>query len=191
MSAADLGTAGEFLVMAARLMRLKARELLPSDQKDELEEMEYLLDRQALIDQMLEYQKFKQAARALRDIEARHFGAMPRGLPEKPGLAAEEATEAGVYDLLTAFRAVVLDRPRIPVHEVEIDDVTIEDRMQHVETELLRNGRLLFEDLFESDPRRSMTSPAAIWFCTSSSSTAMRAGPALAPRFVSPMTSGV
>src|SRR5260221_33930 len=54
-----LANAGEFLVMAARLMRLKARELLPADQKDELEEMEYELDRQALIQQMLEYQKFK------------------------------------------------------------------------------------------------------------------------------------
>src|SRR6187549_425469 len=54
----NLANAGEFLVMAARLMRLKARELLPADQKDELEDMEYELDRQALIQQMLEYQKF-------------------------------------------------------------------------------------------------------------------------------------
>ncbi len=149
----ELANAGEFLVMAARLMRLKARDLLPADQKDDLEEMEYLLDRQALIAQMLEYQKFKEAARALRSIEAQHFGAFPRGRPERFGEGAE-AEEAGVYDLLTAFRSVLSQVPRIPVHEVEIDDVTIEDRMQHVETELLSCGRSLFEDLFESDPRR-------------------------------------
>jgi chromatin segregation and condensation protein Rec8/ScpA/Scc1 (kleisin family) len=136
-------------------MRLKARELLPSDQKDELEEMEYLLDRQALIAQMLEYQKFKEAARALRAIEAQHYGALPRGRPEKPGIGESDAQgDAGIYDLLAAFRTVLLERPRIPVHEVEIDDVTIEDRIQHVETELIRAGRVLFEDLFESDPRR-------------------------------------
>ena len=45
-------------------------------------------------------------------------------------------------------------RPRIPVHEVEIDEVTIEDRMQHVEAELVAVGRILFEDLFGNDPRR-------------------------------------
>jgi chromatin segregation and condensation protein Rec8/ScpA/Scc1 (kleisin family) len=149
-----LSNAGEFLVMAARLMRLKARELLPSDQKDDLEEMEYLLDRQALIAQMLEYQKFKDAARGLRAIEAQNFGAFPRGRPETPGSEDAEDHEAGVYDLLSAFRSVLLQQSHIPVHEVEIDDVTIEDRMQYVESELLRSKRCLFEDLFESDPRR-------------------------------------
>jgi chromatin segregation and condensation protein Rec8/ScpA/Scc1 (kleisin family) len=158
MQKANLGEAGEFLVMAARLMRLKARELLPAEDKDELEEMEYLLDRQALIAQMLEYQKFKEAARSLRSIESKHFGAFPRGRSERPGHdgddAEEEDGEAGVYDLLAAFKSVLQQRPRIPVHEVEIDEVTIEDRMQHVETELLRAGRILFEDLFGNDPRR-------------------------------------
>ena len=69
---------------AARLMRLKARELLPADQKDELEEMEYKLDRQELIAQMVEYQKFKEASRSLRSLEARHFGGFPRGRSERP-----------------------------------------------------------------------------------------------------------
>jgi chromatin segregation and condensation protein Rec8/ScpA/Scc1 (kleisin family) len=174
----DLGEAGEFLVMASRLMRLKARELLPADDKDPLEEMEYLLDRQALIAQMLEYRKFKEAARSLRDIEAKNFGAFPRGRSEKPpgapgaiagpgagGSPAEASggpsgddydgeSEAGIYDLLAAFKSVLAIKPRIPVHEVEIDEVTIEDRMQHVETELLEAGRVLFEDLFGNDPRR-------------------------------------
>lgn len=176
---ADLSEAGEFLVMASRLMRLKARELLPADDKDPLEEMEYLLDRQALIAQMMEYRKFKEAARSLRDIEARNFGAFPRGRPEKPpagalaaldktagapgvslpALAGAEAwddegeSEAGIYDLLAAFKSALALKPRIPVHEVEIDEVTIEDRMQHVETELVSVGRILFEDLFGNDPR--------------------------------------
>jgi hypothetical protein len=66
----------------------------------------------------------------------------------------EDEAEAGIYELLAAFRAVMAQRPRIPVHEVEIDEVTIEDRMQHVETELVSAGRILFEDLFGNDPRR-------------------------------------
>src|SRR5690606_8746976 len=63
-------------------------------------------------------------------------------------------SEVGVYDLLAAFKDVLKQRPRIPVHEVEIDEVTIEDRMQHVEAELVGAGRILFEDLFGNDPRR-------------------------------------
>lgn len=150
----NLSNAGEFLVMAARLMRLKARELLPADQKDELEEMEYELDRQALIQQMLEYQKFKEAARVLRNFEANHFGAFGRGRADAPDEdKGEIEEEAGVFDLLAAFRNVVLQRPRPPVHEVEIDDVTIEDRMQEVEILLNERGRSLFEDLFADDTR--------------------------------------
>ena len=151
----DLSIAGEFLVMAARLMRLKARELLPADQKDELEDMEYELDRQALIQQMLEYQKFKEAARVLRNFEGKNFGAFGRGRDdtgeEKPESETEE--EAGIFDLLVAFRSVVLSKPKIPVHEVEIDDVTIEDKMQEVEIALQERGRSLFEDLFSHDTR--------------------------------------
>ncbi|MEO6098056.1 MAG: segregation/condensation protein A, partial [Fibrobacteria bacterium] len=151
----NLSNAGEFLVMAARLMRLKARELLPADQKDELEDMEYELDRQALIQQMLEYQKFKEAARVLRNHESRHFGAFGRGRSESPDEKneAELEEEAGVFDLLAAFRNVVLSKPKAPVHEVEIDDVTIEDRMQEVEIALNELGRSLFEDLFANDTR--------------------------------------
>jgi chromatin segregation and condensation protein Rec8/ScpA/Scc1 (kleisin family) len=151
----NLSNAGEFLVMAARLMRLKARELLPADQKDELEEMEYELDRQALIQQMLEYQKFKEAARVLRNFEGKHFGAFARGREESDEDRKEEELEeeAGVFDLLAAFRSVVLQKPRPPVHEVEIDDVTIEDRMQEVEIALQERGRSLFEDLFPHDHR--------------------------------------
>ena len=151
----NLGNAGEFLVMAARLMRLKARELLPADQKDELEEMEYELDRQALIQQMLEYQKFKEAARVLRNFEGNHFGALPRGRAElaSEGKDLETEEEAGIFDLLSAFRKVVLQRPRPPIHEVEIDDVTIEDKMQEVEIVLQERGRSLFEDLFALDQR--------------------------------------
>ena len=151
----DLANAGEFLVMAARLMRLKARELLPAEQKDELEEMEYELDRQKLIQQMLEYQKFKEAARVLRNHESRHFGAYGRGKPETADEKSESELEeeAGVFDLLSAFRNVVLQKPRLPVHEVEIDDVTIEDRMQEVEITLTERGRSLFEDLFANDTR--------------------------------------
>ncbi|MDB5105009.1 MAG: chromosome segregation and condensation protein ScpA [Fibrobacteres bacterium] len=152
----NLANAGEFLVMAARLMRLKARELLPADQKDELEDMEYELDRQALIQQMLEYQKFKEAARVLRNHESRHFGAYGRGRPDtgdEKTTEGELEEEAGVFDLLAAFRNVVLSKPKLPVHEVEIDDVTIEDRMQEVEITLNELGRSLFEDLFANDTR--------------------------------------
>jgi hypothetical protein len=91
----------------------------------------------------------------LRNHESRHFGAYGRGRGETADEKSEQELEeeAGVFDLLAAFRNVVLQKPRLAVHEVEIDDVTIEDRMQEVEIALNERGRSLFEDLFANDSR--------------------------------------
>ena len=58
----DLGRAGEFLFMAAHLMSLKARELLPKEEQGEKELLEFDEEREELIRRMLEYKQFKEAA---------------------------------------------------------------------------------------------------------------------------------
>lgn len=153
----NLSDAGEFLVMASRLMRLKARELLPSEEKDELEEMEYELDKKALIEQMLEYQKYKEASKFLRNLENQNFGTLERGFSERQkeqaGLA-EIDTEAGLYDLLVAFANANRTRKKTKFHEVEIDDVTIENQMKKIQSMLIETPHLHFEEFFMQDPQR-------------------------------------
>src|SRR5258706_2051575 len=80
----DLDVAGEFLVMAATLMYIKSRELLPVDQQAQVEEEDEGQDpRWELIRRLVEYKKFKDAAVQLAVLEARQDDIFPR-LPGKP-----------------------------------------------------------------------------------------------------------
>ena len=98
----DLEIAGEFLVMAATLMYIKSRELLPVDQQAQIEGEEEGEDpRWELIRQLVEYKKFKDAAAQLQTLEARQENVFPR-TPVKP----EFETEAPARP--EAFRAISL-----------------------------------------------------------------------------------
>lgn len=158
----DLAVAGEYLVMAAKLLSLKARELLPREQQGELEPEEFDgFDREELVKQLLEYRRFKQAAENLRGLEARTWGAYPRGMTdsqgEKPPSDDDDTLEAGLmglFDLLKAFRSVLSVRPRNVVHEIEIDDIPLEERMNRIRAHLVREGKALFEELYPHDGRK-------------------------------------
>ena len=158
----DLAVAGEYLVMAAKLLSLKARELLPREQQGELEPEEFDgFDREELVKQLLEYRRFKQAAEGLRGLESRVWGAYPRGMTDaqgdKPKNEDDDGLEAGLmglFDLLKAFRSVLSVRPRNIVHEIEIDDIPLEERMNRIRAHLVREGKALFDELYPHDGRK-------------------------------------
>ncbi|MFC1585775.1 segregation and condensation protein A [Fibrobacterota bacterium] len=153
----NLSQAGEFLVMASRLMLLKAHEMLPSEEQDEIEDMEYDLDKEALIQQMLEHQKFKEAAKYIKHLESRNFGTFHRGIKDKPdqreAVPEEQTFEAGIYELLMAFSKAIESSRSVLTHQVEIDDVTIENQMKRIQNMLLQDPHFQFEDIFKQDPR--------------------------------------
>lgn len=158
----NLGVAGEYLVMAAKLLALKARDLLPREMQSELEPEEFDgFDREELVRQLLEYRRFKQAAENLRGLEARVWGTFPRGMTdsqgERPKVEDDEGLEAGIvslFDLLKAFRQVLSVRPRSIVHEIEIDDIPLEERMNRIRAHLVRDGKAHFEELYPHDGRK-------------------------------------
>src|SRR5215472_19270087 len=105
----DLEVAGEFLVMAATLMYIKSRELLPVDQQVAVEEDDDAADpRWELIRQLVEYKKFKDAAVQLQALEIRQEDVFPRtpGLLEFQTQAAPRA-EASIFDLVNAVSLVL------------------------------------------------------------------------------------
>src|SRR5512146_1171342 len=105
----DLEVAGEFLVMAATLMYIKSRELLPVDQQAQVEGEEEGEDpRWELIRQLVEYKKFKDAASQLQVLEARQEDVFPR-LPGTPEFEAEAPRRADVsiFDLVNAVNTVL------------------------------------------------------------------------------------
>src|SRR5512146_2636375 len=117
----DLEVAGEFLVMAATLMYIKSRELLPVDQQVHAEGEEEGEDpRWELIRQLVEYKKFKDAAAQLAVLEARQEDVYPR-VPGKLEFETEapHRAEASLFDLLSAVNAV-LQRFNQPADQREI-----------------------------------------------------------------------
>lgn len=152
ISQADLSQAGDFLLMASRLMAMKVRELLPKDQRTEQDEAEIDLSRDELIQQMLEYQRYKQVAKELQSMENENFGSCYRGRMEKTESEEDTLADANIWQLFRAYQKMLKTRNSENVHHIELDDVTIEDRQQFISNTLHREGRVLFEDLLGRDP---------------------------------------
>jgi segregation and condensation protein A len=151
MQLLDLDVAGEFMVMAATLMRIKARLLLPPSPLEEaLEEGD---PREELVQRLLEYRKFKEVSSTLRDHEERRALAHPKGytprvesnepLPLKP---------TSLFQLIDALRAVFQRLGDESVHEVVLPPVTLEEKMEEVRAALRQawGGQVRFLELVES-----------------------------------------
>ncbi|MGL1901880.1 MAG: segregation/condensation protein A [Fibrobacterales bacterium] len=157
ISETNLSTAGDFLYMASRLMLLKVRELLPREQQDDLEPIEFDADKEALIQQILEYEKFKAVSDDLRVKEEESYGCFSRGRSEsfKKEKKEDDLSEENInlYHLYKGFLDCMKIQASESFHTIEIDDVLIEDRQQFIDNFLTRQGKALFEDLLGHDQR--------------------------------------
>jgi segregation and condensation protein A len=157
MKTLNLDIAGEFIVMAAILLRIKAQELLPVSEREKLAEGDDFIDREKLIAQMEEYARFKRVAESLREREDENLGTFYRSQPEKVPFTADdflEQKEVQIYDLIMVFKRVLETARKEPVYFLEADNVTIDDRIDHVLSLVQEHKQLLFADLFEDDCRR-------------------------------------
>jgi segregation and condensation protein A len=152
-----LDIAGEFLVMAATLTLIKSRMLLPPSEGDE--EEEEADPRANLVRQLLEYQRFREAALELserpllqRDVFVREPG---MDVPEA-ALAEGELPQlqVTVWELLEAFRAVLKRAQPESVHEVVADTISLRDRVRSLLHALSVTRSLDFESLFDDDASR-------------------------------------
>lgn len=155
MKALDIDLAGEFLVMAATLLKIKSKLLLPHHVEIE-GEMED--PRKDLVRQLLEYKKFKEAASRLEDREEmqRLMFPRPKGAFEKQEeQTAEPPTpEVGLLDLLTAFRQVVERIDKVSLYEIVGEDITIEERIDFILKEIKEKEQIKFTDLFADECRK-------------------------------------
>lgn len=132
----NLDIAGEFLVMAATLMHIKSRTLLPPDPTigEDGEEED---PRAALAQQLLEYQRFKQAAESLQAMDSRRSLIWARdATPEE--FEGEELLTADLFDLLTAFRELLGRLDEEASLEIRRDTVSIAEKISWL-NDLLEN----------------------------------------------------
>ena len=150
-SETDLSKAGDFLFMASRLMALKVQELLPAEERDPEMEEEYNEDREKLMKEMLEYQRFKQVASGLQEMEAKNVGTYSRGRLEKTQSDDDTLADANIWQLFRAYQKSLKTKISETIHHIELDYVTIQDRQQAINNFLNVHGRALFEDLLDND----------------------------------------
>ncbi len=146
----DLNIAGEFLVMAATLMQIKSRMLLPKEEEAQQEEEHD--PREELIQRLLEYQRFKEIASELRQREQKqkeHFRRR-RIVPLLESKQEEEVYfEASIFDLINAFTQALKEVPRELFYEVVKDEFTVEEKIHDILHLLLEKEVLVLTCLFQ------------------------------------------
>ncbi len=154
--ALNLDIAGEFIVMAATLMVIKSRMLLPVEKRTANEDgtEEWVDPRLDLVRQLIEYKKFKDAAIRLGSMEemrANSFdygGGRPKF--EKTAADAKGAiANLDLYDLLTAFQEVLARANEMPHEELKGIRYSVPDKMDLVMERARREGQISFTTLFE------------------------------------------
>jgi segregation and condensation protein A len=155
----DLEIAGEFVVMAANLIYIKSRNLLPVHQQAPDEEAEEEDPRWDLIRQLIEYKKFKDAAFQLHHRELLQEGLVVR-VPEKPEFENSGTllkSEVGIFDLINAFQKVLkkIALKREDLREIFEESYTVSDKIEYIIRALTSQKSVAFFDLFEEAASRT------------------------------------
>jgi len=151
----NLDVAGEFIVMAATLMVIKSRMMLPVDrrQTDEGTDEEWVDPRLDLVRQLIEYKKFKDAAGRLAEYEALtqesfdYGGGRPK-FEKSAADAADALASIDMFDLLTAFQEVLARLNEIPQEELKGMRWSVPDKMDMILERSRADGQVSFSTLF-------------------------------------------
>jgi segregation and condensation protein A len=155
--------AGEFLVMAAQLMVIKSKMLLPTPESGSGEEGEAEDPRSELVARLLEYKQFKEAAASLgqRELLQREvFGRMgvervAKADAEKFALEEDGALDVNLFDLLRAFQRILDELPENQVREISREEVSVVQKMNEILDSLETKEFILFNEVFRGLKQRS------------------------------------
>jgi len=142
MQSLDLEVAGDFIVMAAELMQIKVRMLLPKAGSDEEEED----PRAELVRRLIEYKRYKEMAARMSDIEdegrkmfyRRFFQSDPKEIVMEN--ETDDLEDITLFNLIKAFKKAIDHMPRRVVHEVELLNVSIDEQISFTLNFLKLNG---------------------------------------------------
>jgi segregation and condensation protein A len=152
MQGMDITVASDFLVMAATLIEIKSRMLLPRDPAMSAEEMEELDPRRELVERLLEHQKYKAAAEMLwsrATVEQAVYTRAPLETDkENPEVAA------GAFDLLRVFQQILARRREEVLMEIEREEVTMAEMLERLRNMIFSAGELNLREFFERTQTR-------------------------------------
>jgi segregation and condensation protein A len=145
MQELDIAVAGDFLVMAATLIELKTKMLLPRDPLAPVEELED--PRSELINQLLEYQKYKAAAEMLWSRATVEQAVFRRAELETDKNNPEVAV--GVFDLLKVFQQILERHKEEVMMEIEREEISMSEMLERLRNMVMSSGELNLRLFFE------------------------------------------
>jgi segregation and condensation protein A len=142
----DLEIAGDFILMAATLMQIKVKMLLPKEVDEKGEEVDPRAD---LVKALLEYKRYKEMSEEMAFMEANmrkynyrgNFEEDPMQVPNDYNTLLKNIT---LYDLIKAFKKVLLDRPAEPVHQIKKMNVSIDEQMEYITNRIQEKNTIAF-----------------------------------------------
>ena len=144
----DVEAAGEFLVMAATLMEIKSRMMLPRAEDEATEEDDPRLE---LVKQLIEYKKYKEAAALLEEQAQRQLHRLPRtpvDLPVPPDLAEQPLRKVELWDLVSAFGRLMRETAALQPSDIVVDETPMQVHMDRIVELLKQRERLTLSDLY-------------------------------------------
>lgn len=152
----DINAVGDFVDMASTLMEIKSRMVLPRG--GEVEE-ELFDPRHELVERLLEYKKFKDAASMLEERSRAWQQRFPRLADDLPprvrNLADEEIEEVELWDLVSAFGRIMRDSQATRPSNIVYDDTPIHVHMARIQALLAERGRVALGELFQPGMHKS------------------------------------
>lgn len=153
----DVDAVGDFLEVATQLMEIKSRMMLP--RHEEIEEEPVVDPRHELVQRLLDYKRYKEAASLLEDRArewqlryARRFNDLDGG---SPNLADQPIHEVEIWDLVSAFSRIIRQKEKAKTTKIRYDDTPIEVHMERIRQRIAAEGRFAFSSLFEPGMHRS------------------------------------
>ncbi|MBF0485235.1 MAG: segregation/condensation protein A [Candidatus Omnitrophica bacterium] len=150
MKMVDLEGIGDFLVMAAELLRIKSKMLLPPDPNEVAEETD---PRLGLVQRLEEYQRIREAAEALRLRAEKRSDLFSRRVDETAMNDLKEDSkevffEANLFDLVTALTKAIQNKPEKGEYEVVREEYTVEKKVGFIMHLLVERPRISLDELF-------------------------------------------
>ena len=160
MRSLNLDLAGEYLVLASTLIHIKSRMLLPQVEEADAESEDDQDPRSELVQQLLEYKAYKEAALCLdgrplleRDVFKRAYPLPETEVSEED---SSECIELDIFDLINALQKIVNQIDKDEYLEVQSERISLADRINEIIERLTQTRTLTFQDLFDDHVDRRM-----------------------------------
>ena len=154
MEELNINVAASYLVMAAELMEIKSKSLLPNTEEENNDEDEEVISKENLINKLLEYEKYKNMVATFKDMEENRQNIYVKA-PEKVSNYVDELivnnNDTSIDDLVNAFKQFLerLDREKPITTKITTKEYSVKERKKNIRNILKEKKKVLFTDLFE------------------------------------------